>query len=336
MQCPSCQFENMPGMAVCGRCGAQLRLSAAAIDVHPPRASVRAKRLRRWFPRYRLMAVLHGAVAGLTAFRSPDFDWDRLPAGVYLRMVVPGWPQRYLGQLQRGRVMLWLYVALLGLGILSIGTTFGALVLGTALAVHISSMMDVLWPAAHGWRTRSLAILVCVAAVGTVVYLPPIWAASQFVGVRRIALTAGPLHAGDAILYRPGGSAEVGDVVLYEIAEAGVQARTPAGYPAYYRVQGQFIDRIVAGPGQAIVWKQRRLQIDGQSSPHQPLHPSAVTADLQFTVPAGYYGILPSTQPQDAPRFPPEIWQAMSLVPQRQILGRVVLRQRPIWRWGRL
>lgn len=334
MQCPSCQFENMPGMAVCGRCGAQLRLSAATVDVHPPRASVRAKQLRRWFPSYRLAGAWRGVLNRVSA--SPDFDWDRLPVGVFLRMVVPGWPQRYLGQPQRGRLMLGLYAALLALGTLSLGTTFGALVLGTALAVHISSILDVLWPVAQGWRTRCVAMLACVAAVGTLVYLPAIWAFSQVLGVRQIAITAGPLRAGDAILFRPGAAADVGDVVLYEISQAQVLTRAPGGYPAYYRVQGQYIDRIIGAGGQVIEWKQQRLRVDGQSSPYQPLHPAAVTADLQFTVPAGYYGILPSTQPQNAPSFPPEVWQTISLVPQGQILGRVVLRQRPIGRWGRL
>lgn len=331
MQCPSCQFENMPGMAVCGRCGAQLRLAAAEIDVRPPRATERAKRLRRWFPSYRLAGALQTVLDRFSI--APDFDWDRLPAGMFLRMVLPGWPQHYLGQPQRGWIMLGLYLALLALGALSIGTTFSALVLGTALAVHISSILDVLWPVAHGWRTRGLAMLVCVAAIGTLVYLPTIWAVSQVFGVRRIAVTAGPLQAGDAILYRPGRAVDVGDVVLYEISQDQVFTRTPGGYPAYYRVQGQFIDRIIGAGGQVIEWKQQRLQVDGQASPYQPLHPAAVTADLQFTVPAGYYGILPSTQPQDAPPFPPDVWQTISLVPQGRILGRVVLRQRPILRW---
>lgn len=334
MQCPSCQFENMPGMAVCGRCGAQLRLAAAALDVHPPRATERAKRLRRWFPAYRFAPRVREGLRRVLAV--PDFDWDRLPAGIFLRMVVPGWPQHYLGQARRGQGMLGLYLGLLALGILSIGTTFGALLLGTALAVHISSILDVLWPVAHQWRTRAVALLLCLAVVGTVVYWPAIWAVSQVLGVRRIAITAGPLQAGDAILYRPGGAADVGDVVLYEIQQAQILTRTPGGYPAYYRVQGQFIDRVLAAGGQVIEWKQQRLRVDGQDTPYQPLHPAAVTADLQLTVPLGYYGILPSTQPQDAPPFPPEIWQTISLVPQGQILGRVVLRQRPIWRWGRL
>jgi type IV secretory pathway protease TraF len=326
----------MPGAPVCGRCGAQLRLAAAPIDVNPPRASARAKQLRRWFPWYHFAAELRAALTRLSGALSPEFDWDRLPAGIFLRMVVPGWPQRYLGQPQRGRIMLWLYLGLLLVGLVSIGTTFGGLVLGTALAVHISSIIDVLWPAAHGWRTRLAVSAICVAAVGVVVYAPAAWAMSQVVGVRRMNMDAGPLHAGDAFLFRPGGSPDVGDVVLYQIAPGSVQTRTAGGYAAQYVLRGEFIDRIIAGPGQSVSWKRRQLLIDGQPSPWQPLNPAAVDADLQFKVPAGYYGILPSTQPQNAPRFPPDVLYMMSLVPQQNIIGTVWLRHQPIWRWGPL
>lgn len=336
MQCPSCQFENMPGITVCGRCGAQLQRSPATIDVHPPRASVRAKRWRRWFPWYRYEAALRSAVGRLPALRTPELDWDRLPSGIFMRMVVPGWPQTYMGQPRRGRWMLGAFLVLLAAGMLSIGTTFGALLLGTAMAVHISSIMDVLWPITHDWRARAMVVLVCVAAVGTVIYVPPVWALSQIAGVRRIATTAGPLQAGDVLLYRPGRTGNVGDVVLYEITQAQVPSRTAAGYAAIYRVQGEYVDRIIAGAGQSIVWENGQLHVDGQLAPFQPLYPDTLNADLRFTVPPGYYGILPSAQPQDAPSFPPDVWQAMSLVPQTQIRGTVVLRQRPICRWGRL
>jgi type IV secretory pathway protease TraF len=336
MQCPSCQFENMPGAPRCGRCGGQLQLAAAPLDVNPPRASARAKQFRRWFPSYRYAAELRGAVTKLSGAMSPEFDWDRLPAAVFLRMAVPGWPQRYLGQPRRGRFMLQLYLVLLSVGVLSIGTSFGSLLLGTALAVHISSIMDVLWPLAQGWRTRMVVSAACVAVVGALVYAPVVWAASQVVGVRTITMAAGPLHAGDAILYRPGGSPDVGDVVLYEITPGTVQTRTAGGYAAQYVVMGEQIDRIIAGPGQSVTWKRPQLLVDGQPSRWQPLDPAAVDADLQFTVPPGYYGILPSTRPQNAPHYPPEVWQAMSLVPQDNIRGPVVLRHQPIWRWGPL
>ena len=50
MQCPNCQFENMPGSEICPRCGSTLRLSAAVMSLHPPRAQPWAKAVRRAFP----------------------------------------------------------------------------------------------------------------------------------------------------------------------------------------------------------------------------------------------------------------------------------------------
>ena len=47
MQCPSCQFENMPGSGRCARCGGFLALATAAIDVHPPRAARLSRRMPR-------------------------------------------------------------------------------------------------------------------------------------------------------------------------------------------------------------------------------------------------------------------------------------------------
>ena len=114
-------------------------------------------------------------------------------------------------------------------------------------------------------------------------------------------MSGGPLHAGDAILYRPGGSPDVGDVVLYQITPGTVQLEPRGDTPRSTSCRGEFIDRIIAGPGQSVTWKQRQLLVDGQPSPWQPLEPAAVDADLQFTVPAGYYGILPSTRRRTLP-----------------------------------
>ena len=138
----------------------------------------------------------------------------------------------------------------------------------------------------------------------------------------------------------PGGVSRSGLVTGYTVASnvtiPRARPRTAGGYAAQYVLRGEFIDRITAGLGQSVSCKQRKLVVDGQPSPWQPLHPDAVDADLQFTVPAGYYGILPSAQPQNAPRFPPEVLSMMSLVPQQNIIGPVWLRHRPIWRWARL
>ena len=54
MQCPNCQFQNMPGANACVRCGTSMQLRAEAIDVHPPRARPLVLHLRRWIPWRRL------------------------------------------------------------------------------------------------------------------------------------------------------------------------------------------------------------------------------------------------------------------------------------------
>ena len=123
MQCPSCQFENLPGSPACGRCGAQLTLSTAAIDVHPPRASARAKQLRRWLPAQRLSTSGREVMTRLFGVLRPQFEWPCSSQGVFLRMAVPGWPQRYLGHQHRARFIFGLYLALLLAGLASIGTT---------------------------------------------------------------------------------------------------------------------------------------------------------------------------------------------------------------------
>ncbi len=338
MQCPSCQFQNMPGTVVCGRCGAQLNLVRAEINVHPPRASAWARQFRRIVPFYRIGYRLRdGFAAALTALM-PDMRDVPVRYGTFPRMIVPGWPQIYVGQIVRGRVMLAAYCALLLLGLLFVGTQPGGMLLGTALAVHAASVIDVVWGASAQWHARLVVAGICLAVLGTVVYTPVIWTVTRFVQVRRILVTAGPLFAGDVVLVSPRDYSRrepaLGDVVLYVIPTRDIPTRAPGGGAAYYRVHGEFIDRVVAGPGQSVRWEHRNLWVDEQPSRWQPLNPSAVSVDLKFTVPAGYYCIFPSTQPAIAPNYPAEVWQQMSLISRDNMRASVELRTQPLWRWG--
>ncbi len=335
MQCPSCQFENMPGAVTCGRCRAALQLSGTTVDVHPPRAGRYAKQLRRWLPVRHLRFSAGQRLTDFARRLTPRYAWDRPATGVWLRLALPGWPQRYLGQRKRGQVFWWLYVILLLVALISLGTTAGALAVGLALSLHISSICDICWSADRDWRVGLSTSAAMIAVVGVSLYLPAVWTMSRFVGVRRINLTAGPLREGDAVVYHRG-TAHVGDVVVYRIREHQLAARGNVGENIAYFVRGEYIDRIVAGPGQLVLWEDRHLLVDGHPSAWQPLNPGGIPADLKFVVPEGYYGILPSTQPQVAPVFPSQVWQAVSIVPRQSIEGVVVLRHRPPWRWGGL
>ena len=79
----------------------------------------------------------------------------------------------------------------------------------------------------------------------------------------------------------------------------------------------------------------RQLLVDGQPSPWQPLNLAAVDADLQFTVPTGYYGILPVPDPE-RPSVSAGGLAGDVLVPRQNIRGPVLLRHQPIWHWGPL
>lgn len=334
MQCPSCQFENLPGSPVCGRCGAQLTLSTAAIDVHPPRASARAKQLRRWLPSHRVSVSGRDAMTRLSRVLLPQFEWKCSAQWVFLRMAVPGWPQRYLGHKHRGRFILGLYLALLLAGLVSIGTTLGALLIGLALAVHMSGIMDVLWSGTGEWRTRIEMAFLCFVLVGLTVYFPVVWAVSRVVSVSQFQLSVGQFHAGDAIvLLRT--DPDIGDVVLFQIQPTVARGRTPGGGALEYNLQGYFVDRIIAGPGQSVSWSKQELLVDGQPSLWQPLNPQAVACDLHFVVPDNYYGVLPGYEVPGAPPFPPQVWQTISCVPQRSIVAPVLLWHRPYWHWRR-
>src|SRR5258708_22213495 len=101
MQCKNCEFENMPGVNACGRCGASLRLATAVIDVHPPRAGRWSKRIDRILPRglpYRVRDAVNAMLfhSEVTAGALPE--WSLL-----LRMVVVGWPPIYMGGQPAGR-----------------------------------------------------------------------------------------------------------------------------------------------------------------------------------------------------------------------------------------
>jgi type IV secretory pathway protease TraF len=337
MQCVSCQFENMPGVAACGRCGARLALADAAIDVHPPRTRPGVKRLRRWFPWHGLAARFRDGVEAIARITLRQLNLPHLLPSLFIRMVVPGWPQIFTGRVALGRTFLGVYLGLLLVGILFVGTPLGSVALGLAISVHASSVIDVLWSATADWRTRVTYAAICMAVLGAVVYLPVAWIVTRFVVPRQLVWDVPPFAVGDAVLYNPSAyrwsAPTPGDVVLFRILPQQVQTRTPQGYNAVYRLDGEFIDRVLAGPGQGVRWDGKSLWVDGQPSLWRPLNPTGVTVSLQCAVPARCYLVFPSALPLNAASYPPDVWMRMSLVPRENLLGRVFLRHQPLARW---
>ncbi len=295
MQCRNCQFENMPGVDACGRCGASLRLATAVMDVHPPRAGRWSKRFGRLFPRgvtYRVRDAVTDALPVRPAIASEYFpEWP-----VLLRMVVPGWPQLYMGRTAAGRALLFCYALLLLSGLIFIGTFSGSVLLGLAIACHASSIIDIVISATAEFRPRVIMCAGCIVVVGLVTYLPAGRLVSLVVVPRVIQRNVPPFASGDVVLYTPAGNTwrglRPGDVVIYE--QLPMTVAQPAQHREF-RIQGERIDRILAVGGQTVVWDGLSLVVDGSASRLAPLDPLGCHFRLETKVPAGHFLILPSS-----------------------------------------
>ncbi|HQU41644.1 MAG: hypothetical protein B7Z73_02470 [Planctomycetia bacterium 21-64-5] len=324
----------MPGVKACGRCGASLQLGAVAISVCPPRASAWAKWWRRrfWWSRVNwrhISETIDDLLLGRGVRQYPTWQ-------VMVRMVVPGWPYFYRGNRIRGWAFLGTFLGLAPLALGTLGTVLGSIFLGLAVAVHASSVLDVVIAETRQSRARLTYAVICLAGVGLAVYWPLGYLAGAWTVPRQITADLPPFARGDVVLFSPGLYAlrapQPGDVVLYEVPSARVAGRY-AGRAANYAIQGQRIDRVVAGPGEHVSIQGGKLLVDGKPSSYLPLDVARMPGALDVQVPAGFYAILPTTALREGMSLQGLDWQRVSLVPAHQILGRVYLRH---WPWYRL
>jgi hypothetical protein len=348
MQCGNCHFENMPGSDACGRCGGSLRLAAAAVDVHPPRAGRWAKRWRwrPWIARH-WYAFRHA----LPHFAGGP-HWDVFPEApqlaVLLRMIVPGWPQRYLGRLLRGRIFFWGYLAALLLGLLFIGTSFGSLLLGLALSLHACSVLDMVLNE-PGATLRSLAIraAACLLVLVCVVYLPAGHLLGWVATPQRLLLDSPPFAAGDVVLYSPLAyridTPRPGDVVICDVPMTQI-AIPNLGRAGVIQAGGLRIERLLAGPGATVEWASGRLLVNGRPAESLPLSLQSMPEKFVLQVPEGRYLIVPAPLElgdtvfvHGAPIRAAQdgfVYRQPVLVARGAILGRVYLHTQPLWRLG--
>ncbi len=228
MQCSNCQFQNIPGVQTCGRCGASLQLASLAIDVHPPRAGRVAKWRRRWFPIGRYWSRFRAAAAnGFSGVRITGWPSDLQTPAVLLRMVVPGWAQRYAGRTVRGRRMFWCYVGCLSWGLLFAGTPLGWFLLGLAISLHAASVLDIVAATVSEFRQRLIYSGVTLVLLIVAVYYPAGWLLSQVATPQRFATAAPPFEAGDVVLVSPyayrRSDPQLGDVVSYSLSLRYIQ-----------------------------------------------------------------------------------------------------------------
>jgi hypothetical protein len=333
MQCTNCQFHNMPGSDNCGRCGSSLRLATAVIDVHPPRAGRFRKSLRRTVPVNRAVLTARAAVESVREVSGIQHLAAAAPWGLLLRSALPGWSHFYAGQRVRGHLFLWGTLAFLLPGLLVLGTFWGSFLLGMAFSVHSWAALDIvtqIYPHA-GTRDRMARSIMVSLALFAGVYVPVGIVLLRVADPTLINYAMPSFQVGDVVLVNHHTTLRPGHVVLYRIPdytfpEEGSRNRL-------VHMTGERIDRILAGPGDRVVWEKGRLTVNGAASDRLPLNPGGAPARFTATVPEGCVLILPTTTPYMRPKDPETAWLTLSVVPEDQLIGRAYARSHPLTRF---
>lgn len=305
MQCPSCSFENMPGMEGCARCGAHMKNDAVE-SFMPPRATVAQKIVRRIrrtaggmlargkpdkapatraveFRGKQTPSWFSERFSALRLFINPDLTipwWkdSRVIAG--LLNFIPGLGYLYLGRLVRGLVFLVLSVGAFLLASRFYLTTTGAWCRWLFAFLLATSVYDS-WFVREGseftWKNIVLPTAMMFAAVWLVSY--PVESVSRAWGLKYVTVAEdrGPIKAGDATLFKDD-FAQNGDPQLGDI----VYARGPK------------VDIVLGCPGDLVEWKEGVAWINGEK--REDLVPFARRGKLMdFTVrvPANTWLIMP-------------------------------------------
>jgi hypothetical protein len=318
-----------------------LDLNAIAIDVHPPRASRTAKRLRRWIPRRSYFQARDRIVSELKRTSEQMLGEYRIPLPereVAPRLIVPGWAHIHGGLAFRGGAFLGVYLLLGILGLLNWGTDLGAICLGLAFSVHASAVLDILVRQGSVRFPAMVATSILVAAALTIFpYAPAGWLLSGVATTRQFDYDAPPFARLDVMLFNRWTFAwrapRPGDVVLFH---PGTERVIPTNYQIphirWLIRENECIDRVLGGPGDRVHWKDGKLSINGVAVPWTPLIPERFRRELTITVPRDRYLILPSTSRVALDGIPDEQWVWLGCFPAEEILGQVYLRLNPLRR----
>jgi signal peptidase I len=343
MQCPSCRFENMPGLDACGRCGTSLSIGTAVIDVNPPRATKSAKRVRKLVPRRLFYQARDATAEAHRRFTGSVVNDSRVPLpepGVLSRIMVPGWAHLFAGFRIRGLVFFWAYVALLALGLLQWGTEFGSILLGLAFTVHASSIIDILLRQGSVRFPRMAATALFVFAVLSVsIYFPAGQVLMRMAAPIEYSADVPPFKPLDVVLVNHWAFAVTnprrGDVVFFTpIGTARRMTGPNLGHIRYGVDENEVIDRVIGLPGDQVVIHEGKVTVNGAKYAWASLRPERLPPHLEISVPKDRYLIFPTTSISAIDAGTPEAyWKMAGLIPESDILGGVYLRLSPITRF---
>ena len=329
MQCPSCQFENMPGSKNCARCRAFL--THVDIDVNPPRATSRQRLIPKILPRslnrlrYQFLDLIQESFlkrqTGIR-FDGTLVDW--------LSLLVGGLSQWRRGE-PRGWIWFTAWLLLLTLSILWAGTPTGSFMLGLLFGLHVASIIGLFFRQFEEFFVRIQATMVVLFFTG-LLYYSILSVIGIFVVPIRFGMNTDELQAGDVIWYRPGAATRPGSIVVYDLPGGQIPGRR-GNAAVLVRLQGMRVNRLVATSGQRVEWKQKQLFVDGGVCVWQPGTTMNLFERFDLLVPPNSVFILPEDLVGDEDlQNLSKLGPTTGTVPNNLVRGPVWLRSYPLFR----
>ncbi len=350
MQCPACQFENLPGLTECARCGSSLVLDT--VSVEPPRAG----RLHLATNVSRVRGRMGLAVASIAAPISPMtnrvLSWLRvqIPAPVSGRALawslLPGFGQLMCGRRRLGQILLGVWCLCVLLAMIFVSPGWSWFFLGLAVSAHATGILAVFATQLVFERilSRLLFGLVIYVVLMLVVYVPTtdLLATTIARPVQLNDIISTPaLQRGDVILLTGSlfhdNQYKRGDVVAYLIPNVGGNGVVVNA--------GLSVDRIIGVPGDTVVINADAILVNGTPLPANqlPLGGRLYRADLTWQLGPDEYCILPSLlalhinpTARGASNMARDLLRDVGCVRLNEIQAPAWIRVRPWSRFGRL
>lgn len=344
MECPSCGFQNLPGLQSCARCTSSLEFEG--VDVNPYRSSDHWKRMRR----IRLALARSSFLARILGIPYILMSWVRMDCTLSIQRmtatiasIVPGFGLILLGQRRKGLWILGIY-ALLLLALVLFSYYDVVLISAAVLGLHTYAVVLCLFHKCE-YIPRFIAFCCGMLVFGTLysfIY-PAAFYALGGIGQLQTIVNVTPNHYFEDrdILLLEGrwiasGAYHAGDIVSYNMEGASGQG--------WYIPGGVSIDRILAVPGDHVTCKKGRMLINNRplSREHGMLVPRRLPNDYDKTIPQGYFFIYPTLPPAqyhnlpNAEKVEVTMRSQISLVPEERIRGRVYMIISPLNRIGRV
>ncbi|MFA6043760.1 MAG: S26 family signal peptidase [Phycisphaerales bacterium] len=339
MQCPNCEFNNIPGQRTCARCTSVLDFGS--IDVTPPRAGTTVIPLR-FRSRLEIIASHIDYRLANASRRLGASVLNDVSVAPLLRSIVPGWAHRHRGQRRLGWFLTWVWLGLMLVAAALMGGPFGwtayfAVVGWHGLAINLILNRRLIEMNVLARMGTGLFIWVCLNAF---IYLPAGVMLQRLVTpFQADGILSGPLLVDGDLLLTTGPALrptayQRGDIVLYRVRGDSLRA----GYTNINARDGFGVERIIGLPGDHIEVEGATIKVNGApvSAADLPIRPGFRAFSCNLVLPKGCYFIVPSTLVMQVYHMDQaqtsELLSSASQVRSDDILGRVLIRWRPFRR----